>query len=273
MDFLDSLHFRQMHFYKTECLMITLALPWVEPFLKKMGVPIFISKDPARWTELCETEVSGLNDRMFEISDLRGEEYHRAEREVYIRFLRHLLQKITEIEDREQAVQFELWLNRFFIEEIHRAFKRWKRLFCFATAPPDSLANRVSPPQFLKTLDTPISAYMSYERTDEIEARILEAKPVPPPNAPVEYYDGEVVGDEHGPIVEEAINDESVWRALRMLVRELSPKQLELFRDWSVKQSQAFKDLDCFERDRCEQYLNEETPLTSFPSILDLKGI
>jgi hypothetical protein len=157
---------------------LALATKQVWPYLKSAGLPKYIVENPKVMPPVYERfrhgyciAFSSMSENPALVQEIMGKEYHWADYEKWarIKLWHSLLEHLTELSDRDVAVEFDRWAHRHWFpdEQLDRATDEWQRLLECMTDP-TAEGIKVPIPNFLEPLIPDLRELVSYEITYDV---------------------------------------------------------------------------------------------------------
>ncbi|WP_218082207.1 hypothetical protein [Anthocerotibacter panamensis] len=241
------------------------SLPWVQPFLPRLGLPQAIVEHPEVLVPLhaqAVAEFKALYRANAGLGYVPGLEAHIA-REVITGVLRRLAQEVGE----QVAIDFERWARRHVVcREIDRGLRDWRRLLLHAyrfliedrqfyqehpeKAPP-------APPEALVPLILLTADLADIAKVDRLDAEIRHHAP-PPTEEDAEGLDMSM----DAMTVEFIINNEQTIAVLRSLAAHLNAEERAEAVAWATSQINQYEGQTLSALEEC---LQTEPPCSDVP--------
>lgn len=244
------------------------TLPWVSPFLSRLGLPNALLEQPSVWESIYTQALVEFETRYRTRNWTGSPDGERGQliRQIVTKALRQLAVEMGQ----DVALDLEQWVRfHFFCPEATRAMSEWKwTLWDAYLSPEDRRGDRkVPPPAALMPLLPEIAELMDYERRREIEDALMNAAPAPP-SEQIPYEKLEKCYE--ATLLSRALEQAMTLKALQTIASRLNDTERKEVVRWAEVQSQAMRRTALPENLCGDKYLQPKLPCTNVPSVLEL---
>jgi hypothetical protein len=248
------------------------TLEWVRPFLPLLGLPEILVQQPELWSQIYAQMAEEYQTRKesgdWEVG--RDGALDQLASEAVLK----ALQKLAEQHGKEVAVGLDRWVRFSFLSrEAATALSEWSTVLSYPFMPDDSRKGRrkVQPPNALVSLLPSLREYTEFDRWQEVNEQVKQAAPI------IHWL--EISGDdEWAPCYEatmvcQAIEQNLMLKALKILSKALTPSERQEVAEWAIAQVESMRGNAklYIERLKGTKYLDPEMPWYNLPSLLEAR--
>lgn len=234
---------------------------WVKPFLRFLGLPDFILKQPLMWQQIY-TQAALEYKTLSETLSGKGDD------QIIKEVVTKALQNLAVQAGRDVAIDMERWaIAHFFCHDVEIALSHWHRLLAITCKPLGSRRDQVPPPAALLPILPEIADLVGFDRPFNVYSEVGAVAP-PPEYEQIPY---ERLGTCHeATMLIRAINTALTIQALKAIASKLNEKERQEVAQWAQLQDKTLHPHTYNpENLSADKYLRVEPPCQDAPSVID----